>query len=392
MSRIVIAGAARSAIGAFGGSLSRVPLVEFTAEVMAEALRRAGVEPAEVDEVVMGQVYQAGFRANPARQASLRAGLSHRAVASMINQQCSSGSRAVQMGMDQILLGRAEICLAGGMEAMSQVPFLSLSHRQGDRLGHADLKDGLLWDALVDPFSDKHMGCTGDTVAAEQGITRAEADRFALQSQQRTAVAQAEGRFAAEILPVTIPVRGGRALFDRDEYPKPETTLEGLARLKPAFGTEGVCTAGNSSGINDGAAALVLMSEATAQRRGVTPLASVVASVSLSVEPRVMGIGPVPAIRRLWEVAGIGDEDVDLYEINEAFAAQALACCQSLGLNEERVNVNGGAVALGHPVGMTGARLIMHLAYELKRRGLKRGIASQCAGGGPAMATLVEVP
>lgn len=393
MDHIVIAGAARSAMGTFGGALSRVPLVDFTAQVMAAALNRAGVSPAEVDEVVMGQVYQGGFRANPARQASLKAGVGHRATASTVNQQCSSGSRAVQIGCDQIALGRAEVVLAGGMEAMSQVPFLALGHRLGVRLGHDDLKDGLLWDALVDPLLDYHMGCTAEAVAREYGISRMDADRFALLSQQQAVRASEEGRFRDEIAPVTVPGarRGEQAQFERDEHPRPGATLEGLAALKPAFEAGGICTAGNSSGINDGACALVLMSEQTARKRGVAPLARIVASVSVSVEPRVMGIGPVPAIRRLWEITGTDRDQIDLYEINEAFAAQALACSRELGIDEDRLNVNGGAVALGHPVGATGARLLVTLAYELRRRGLRQGIASQCAGGGPAMATLIEV-
>lgn len=393
MTEVVIAGAARSAIGTFGGALSRVSLVDFTAAVMAEAIYRAGVQGEEVDEVVLGQVYQAGFRANPARQASLKAGVGSRAPACLVNQQCSSGSRAVQIAMDQIALGRAEIVVAGGMEAMSQVPFLSLNHRWGNRLGHDELKDGLLWDALIDPFINDHMGCTAETVAREHGISREDADAFSLRSQERAAQAIAEGRFREEIAPIKVPGsrRGEEISFDQDEHPRPNTTVEGLAKLKPAFEAGGICTPGNSSGINDGAAILVLMGADTARRRGVQPLGRVVASVSLSVEPRVMGIGPVPAIRKLWQLTGLRREDVDLYEINEAFAAQTLACSRELGLDEGRLNVNGGAVALGHPVGSTGARLMITAAYELKRRGLKRAIVSQCAGGGPAMATLIEV-
>ncbi|MFO7173226.1 MAG: thiolase family protein [Bacillota bacterium] len=390
---VVIAAGARSPIGSFGGSLSRVPLVEFTAVVMAEAMRRAGVRGDEVDEVIMGQVYQAGFRANPARQAALRAGVAVRAPACMVNQQCSSGSRAVEMGADQIRLGRARIVLAGGMEAMSQVPFLSLRHRSGQRLGHDELKDGLLWDALVDPFLDQHMGVTAENVAREYGIDRAAADAYALRSQQRAAAAVAAGRFREEIVPIPVPGprRGETVLFEADEHPRPETSLEALAGLKPAFLDGGICTAGNSSGINDGAAVLVLMSRAEAEARGIRPLARLVHSVSVAVEPRVMGIGPVPAIRRLLEETGLRRDEIDLWEINEAFAVQVLACIRELGLDEERVNVNGGAIALGHPVGATGARLILTLAYELRRRGLRWGVASQCAGGGPAMATLIEV-
>lgn len=394
MTGVVIAAGARTAFGTFGGRLSRVPLVEFAAEAIAGALRRAGVSGEEVDEVVMGQVYQAGFRANPARQAALRAGVAIRAPASVINQQCSSGSRAVQIGADQIQLGRAEIVVAGGMEAMSQVPFLLLGHRWGHRLGADTLQDGLLWDALQDPFVDRHMGVTAEIVARERRISREEADAFALRSQERAARAMREGRFRDEIVPVKVPgeKKGEDVLFEEDEHPKPWTTAEGLAKLRPAFEEGGICTAGNSSGINDGAVALVLMGEETARRRGVQPLARLVASVSVAVEPRVMGIGPVPAIRKLLQVTRLGIGDVDLFEINEAFAAQVLACIRELGLPEERVNVNGGAIALGHPVGATGARLILTLAYELRRRGLRRGIASQCAGGGPAMATLIEIP
>lgn len=389
MTDVVIAGAARTPIGSFGGTLSQVPLVDFTAVAMAEAIRRAGVQPDEVDEVVMGQVYQAGFRANPARQAALRAGVGVRAPACTVNQQCSSGSRAVQMGMDQIRLGRAEVVLVGGMEAMSQVPYLSLRHRQGARLGHDELRDGLLWDALHDPFTNAHMGCTAETVAREFGIGREEADAYALRSQQRAAAAREQ--FQEEIVAVPVPHRGETVPFAADEHPRPAVTLESLAALRPAFEPGGICTAGNSSGINDGAAALVLVSADTARKRGLVPLARIVAAVSVSVEPRVMGIGPVPAIRKLWEITGLTGTSVDLYEINEAFAAQALACIRELGLDEKQVNVSGGAVALGHPVGATGARLLITLAYELRRRGLRRGIASQCAGGGPAMATLIEV-
>lgn len=390
---VVIAAGARTPIGSFGGSLANVPLVEFTAVAMRAALERAGVSGSEVDEVVMGQVFQAGFRANPARQAALRAGINVAAPASVINQQCSSGSRAVQIGADQIRLGRAQIVVAGGMEAMSQVPFVALGHRSGKKLGHDTLYDGLLWDGLIDPTVDAHMGVTAETVAGQYGIGRAAGDEVALTSQQRAAAAQQAGRFTDEIVAVPVPGRrrGETVMFSADEHLRPDTDLDALARLSPVFTADGVCTAGNSSGINDGAVALVLMDADTARQRQAPVLAHLRAAVSVSVAPEVMGIGPVPAIHALLEQTGLSADDIDLYEINEAFAVQAQACVQELGLPADRVNVNGGAIALGHPVGATGARLILTLAHELRRRGLKRGIASQCAGGGPAMATLIEL-
>lgn len=393
MKEVVIAAGARTPFGTFGGSLSKVPLVEFTAVAMKEAMARAGVDGADVDEVVMGQVFQAGFRANPARQAALRAGIKVEAPACVINQQCSSGSRAVQIGADQIRLGRARIVVAGGMEAMSQVPYLSVTHRYGQKLGHDQLYDGLLWDGLIDPMVNGHMGVTAENVARQYGIGREAGDELALTSQQLSAAARSAGKFAEEIVPVQVPGRrrGQTTLFSEDEHLRPDTDLAALGRLKPVFTEGGVCTAGNSSGINDGAVALVLMDAETAQERGVEPLARLRAAVSVSVAPEVMGIGPVPAIQVLLQQEGLSLDDIDLFEINEAFAVQALACTQQLGLPAERVNVNGGAIAIGHPVGATGARLLLTLALELRRRGLKRGIASQCAGGGPAMATLIEV-
>ena len=390
---VVIAAGARTPIGRFGGSLSRVPLAEFTAVAMREAMARAGVRPEEVEQVVMGQVYQGGFRANPARQAALLAALPVEVPAALVNQQCSSGSRALEIAADLIRLGRAEIVLAGGMDAMSQVPYILPHGRWGSRLGDETARDGLLWDALVDPTFDEHMGVTADLLAKEYDIAREEADRFALLSQQRAAVAGASGRLAEEITAVPLAAGSrGEGRFTEDEHPRHDTSYQALAALGPVFSQDGITTAGNASGLNDGATAIVLMAAETAMRRGIEPLAVLVDSVSVAVEPRRMGIGPVPAVRALLARTGLGLAEIDLVELNEAFAAQVLACQRELKIPEDRLNVNGGAIALGHPPGSTGARLVLTLAYELRRSGGRYGIATQCAGGGPAMATLIERP
>ena len=384
----MIAAGARTPIGRFGGSLSRVPLREFTAVALREAMARAGVMPGEVEHVILGQVYQGGFRANPARQAALLAGVPVEVPAALVNQQCSSGSRAIEIAADLIRLGRADIVLTGGMDAMSQVPYILPRQRWGSRLGDETARDGLLWDALVDPTFDEHMGVTSDLLAREYGISRAESDRFALLSQQRAARAQTDGKLAREIVAVPLP----EGSLWQDEHPRKETTYEALAALVPAFSQDGITTAGNASGLNDGATAMVLMAEETAMRRGIQPLAILTDSVSVAVEPRRMGIGPVPAVRALLARTTLKLADIDLLELNEAFAAQVLACQRELGMPEDRLNVNGGAIALGHPPGSTGARLVLTLAYELQRSGGRYGIATQCAGGGPAMATLIERP
>lgn len=387
----VIVSGARTPIGAFGGSLRPLTAAELGAIAIKAALERARVAPEEVDEVVMGMVYQAGARANPARQAALGAGIRVEAGASTINQQCSSGSRAVDIAADQIRLGKADIVVAGGMESMSRVPHLLLRARWGERLGGETLEDGLLYDALIDPFYNGHMALSAETLAVRYGISRADADAFALESQQRAAAAHQAGLFEEEIVAVQVADGKSVQVVAQDEHPKPWTTFEKLSKLPPVFKEGGICTAGNSSGLNDGATALVIMAEEVAHARGLEPLAKLAYAVTVAVPPEVMGFGPVPAVRKLLAVNGLSLGDIDLFEINEAFAVQVLACARELDLDGDKLNVNGGAIALGHPVGATGARLILTLALELRRRGLRRGIATQCAGGGPAMATLVEV-
>ncbi len=391
MREVVIAGAVRTAIGKFGGSLAEVPPVELGATVARAALARAGVPAGELGEVIFGHVIQAGAGLNPARQVALRAGVPVRVPAYTVNKVCASGMKAVALGAQAIACGEHDVVLAGGMECMSAAPFLLRKARWGYRLGDDTLLDALLSEALQDPGEQCHMGITAENLAAEFGISRAAQDRFAVASQQKAAAAQAAGAFGAEIEPVLVPQRRGAPLrFAVDEFPRPATTLAGLAELRPAFKPDGSVTAGNASGINDGAAAMVLLAAAEARRRGIVPQATIVSWASAGVEPSRMGMGPVPATQAALARAGLSLADMDTVELNEAFAAQTLAVLQALELDAERVNRNGGAIALGHPVGATGARILVTLVHLLAARRAAHGLAALCVGGGQGMAMVVR--
>ncbi len=390
-SAIVIAGAARTPIGVLGGALSGVAAHELGAVAIAEALFRAGVSPAEVDEAILGQVLTAGAGQNPARQAAMAAGMPAEKTAIVINQLCGSGLRAVALGMQQILAGDAEIVVAGGQESMSLSPHCA-NLRSATRMGDATMVDTMLKDGLVDAFYGYHMGITAENIAERWGLTRAMQDDYAARSQNRAEAARAAGRFADEIVPVTVAARKSETVIDQDEGIREGMTPEGLERLRPAFMDGGSVTAGNASGINDGAAALVLMDEANAQKRGIEPLARIVSWATAGVDPQIMGTGPIPASKKALTKAGWQVGDLDLIEANEAFAAQACAVVRDLGLDPEKVNVNGGAIALGHPIGASGARVLTTLLYEMRRRDAKKGLATLCIGGGMGIAMCVERP
>lgn len=391
MTKAVIVSAVRTAIGSFQGSLSSVPAVALGALVIGEAMKRANLEGNQVDEVIMGNVLQAGLGQNPARQAALKAGIPVKVPAMTINKVCASGLKAVSLAAQAILAGEAEVVVAGGMENMSLAPYLLNKARTGYRMGDDKLVDQMIKDGLWCAMTDVHMGITAENVAEQYGITRDEQDKFALASQEKAGKAIAEGRFQEEIVPVAIPQRKGDPLvFAVDEHPRAGTTLEKLAALKPAFKKDGTVTAGNASGINDGAAALVVTSEEKAKSLGLKPMAYVVASASAGVEPSIMGTGPIPATRKALSRAGLTLEDIDLIEANEAFAAQALAVAKELNMDPEKVNVNGGAIALGHPIGASGARILTTLLYEMKRRQSRYGLATLCIGGGQGAALIVE--
>jgi acetyl-CoA C-acetyltransferase len=389
---VVLAGAVRTPIGAFGGSLATVPAPKLGAVAIAEALRRARVEPDSVDEVILGNVLSAGLGMNPARQAALAAGLPERVPATTVNKVCGSGLKAVTLAAQAICLGDASVVVAGGIESMSGAPYLLPQGRTGYRLGHGQVLDHMIRDGLWCAMADCHMGITAENLAVEFGISREAQDEFALSSQRKAAAAWASGRFAEEVVPVEVAGKSGPVRVERDEHLRPETTREALAKLRPAFRPDGTVTAGNSSGINDGAAALVVMSRAKAEELGVEPLAVVRSWASAGVAPRIMGIGPVPATRRALERAGLGLGDIDLIEANEAFAAQSLAVGKELGWDWDRVNPNGGAIALGHPIGASGARILVTLLYEMRRRSARRGLATLCIGGGQGIALIVERP
>ncbi|MCX7624415.1 MAG: acetyl-CoA C-acetyltransferase [Thermomicrobium sp.] len=386
MARAVIVSAVRTPIGRFGGALKDLPAWRLGAIALAEALRRARLAPESVDDVIFGNVLQAGQGMNPARRASLTAGLPDTVPAMTVNMVCGSGLRAVALGAQAIATGDADIVVAGGMESMSQAPYLLTGARFGYRLGHGTLVDAMLSDGLTDAFCDCHMGVTAENIAREYGIGRDEQDRYALESQRRAAQAWEEGAFAEEV----VPVKANGQLLERDEHPRPDTTLEGLQRLRPAFDPEGTVTAGNASGINDGAAALVLMSEARARVLGLEPLATVRSWAWAGVPPRVMGLGPIPAVRQALAKADLEIGDIDLFEINEAFAVQVLAVQRELGIDPEKLNVQGGAIALGHPIGASGARILVTLVHALRRRGGRLGVAALCIGGGMGIALVVE--
>ncbi|KTS78864.1 acetyl-CoA acetyltransferase [Pseudomonas oryzihabitans] len=391
MQDVVIVAATRTAVGSFQGSLATVPAIELGATVIRALLEQTGVAPNQVDEVILGQVLTAGAGQNPARQAAVKAGLPHEVPALTLNKVCGSGLKAVQLAAQAIRCGDAEIVVAGGMENMSLAPYVLPKVRSGLRLGHAELFDSMISDGLWDAFNDYHMGQTAENLVQQYQLSREAQDTFAARSQQRAAAAVESGRFRAEITPVLIPQRKGDPLaFDTDEGIRADTSAEGLARLRPAFAKDGSVTAGNASSLNDGAAAVLVMSAAKAAALGLTPLAHIAAYASAGVDPAIMGIGPVSATRKTLEKAGWQLGDLDLIEANEAFAAQALAVGQELGWDDEKVNVNGGAIALGHPIGASGCRVLVTLLHELRRRDGRRGLATLCIGGGQGVALAVE--
>jgi acetyl-CoA C-acetyltransferase len=391
MTSVVIVSAVRTAVGKFGGGLAGQSAVNLGAIVIREALARAGVDPARVDEVIMGQVLAAGCGQNPARQASLGAGLPEHVPAMTINKVCGSGLKAVALAAQAIAAGDAEVVVAGGQENMSQAPHVLPGSRDGWRMGDVQAVDSMIRDGLWDAFNQYHMGMTAENVARRHGITREQQDRFAVASQNKAEAAQKAGRFRDEIVPVRIPQRkGDPVVFEQDEFVRHGATLAGMNGLKPAFAKDGSVTAANASGINDGAAAVLVMSEARAASLGLEPLARIRAYASAGLDPAYMGLGPVPASRRCLERAGWTTGDLDLLEINEAFAAQACAVNQEMGWDPDRINVNGGAIAIGHPIGASGCRILVTLLHELRRRDAQRGLASLCIGGGMGIALAVE--
>ncbi|MDR6773646.1 acetyl-CoA C-acetyltransferase [Azospirillum sp. BE72] len=389
MTEIVIASAVRTAIGSFNGALAAVPAHELGAAVIREALSRAHTDAAEVTEVILGQVLTAGQGQNPARQAAVKAGIPVEKTAFGINQVCGSGLRSVALGYQAIRCGDAEVMVVGGQENMSLSPHL-MHLRNGTKMGGAEMLDSMIRDGLWEAFHGYHMGTTAENVARAWDLSRERQDLFALASQQKAEAAQKAGRLRDEIVPVTIKGRKGDVVVSDDEYPKHGTTLEALAKLRPAFAKDGTVTAGNASGLNDGAAALVLMTAENAARRGVTPLARIASWATAGVDPSIMGTGPIPASKLALQKAGWSVDDLDLIEANEAFAAQALAVNAGMGWDEGRVNVNGGAIALGHPIGASGARILVSLLHEMARRDARKGLATLCIGGGMGVALCVE--
>jgi acetyl-CoA C-acetyltransferase len=389
---IVIVSAVRTAIGNFNGGLKNVAAAELGATVIKGALEQAGVKAEQVDEVIMGNVLQAGLGQNPARQAQLKAGIPVTSSALTINKVCGSGMKAVHLAMQAILAGDAEIIVAGGMESMSQAPYVLRNAREGFKMGDQKLIDSMINDGLWCAFNDYHMGITAENVAEKYELTREQQDEFSAWSQQKAVQAIQDGKFKDEIIPVVIPQRkGDPVVFDTDEFPKAGTTAEKLAKLRPAFKKDGTVTAGSASGINDGAAALVIMSKQKAEELGLKPLVTIKATGNAGVDPSIMGVGPVPAVKKALEKAALSVEDIDLIEANEAFASQALAVGKELGFKNEILNVNGGAIALGHPIGASGARILVTLIHEMKRRDAKTGLATLCIGGGQGVATIVEL-
>ena len=391
MTDIVIVGAARTAIGKFGGALARIPAPELGATVIQALLARAGLKPEQVSEVILGQVLAAGSGQNPARQAAIKSGLPAAVPAMTINKVCGSGLKAVMLAAQAVHCGDAGIVIAGGQENMSAAPHVLPGSREGFRMGDAKLVDSMIVDGLWDVYNQYHMGVTAENVAREYGITRGMQDEFAVASQNKAEAAQRAGRFKDEIVAVMIPQRKGEPVaFADDEFIKRGTTLDSIAALKPAFAKDGTVTAANASGINDGAAAVLVTSEKRARELGLPPLARIKAYAASGVDPAVMGMGPVPASRRCLEKAGWKPADLDLMEINEAFAAQACAVNKEMGWDTSRINVNGGAIALGHPIGASGCRVLVTLLHEMARRGAKKGLASLCIGGGMGVALAVE--
>ena len=391
MAQPVIGSAVRTATGTFGGALREVAVADLGATAIKAALQRAGLDPAALDEVTIGTVYQGGQGPNVARQAAVAAGVPFDVPAMTVNKLCGSGLKAIALAAQAVEAGDGEVVLSGGAENMSRVPYGLQGSRWGERLGHSQVTDLMLVDGLWDCFYDCHMGITAENLAEQYGIERGEQDRFALRSQENYQRAHAAGLFAEEITPVSVPQRKGEpVLFEVDEHPRKDTSLERLGQLRPAFKPDGTVTPGNASGINDGAAAVLVLSAERAEKEGIRPLAHVRATATAGVDPKVMGIGPAPAIRKLLQKAGMTLGDIDLLEVNEAFAAQSLAVGAELQWDESLVNVNGGAIALGHAVGASGARIAVTLLHELARRELRFGIAALCIGGGMGIATLFE--
>ncbi len=395
MKKVVIASACRTAIGKFGGTLSNVPAARLGEVVIREAVNRAGIKPEQVDQVYMGCVIQAGLGQNVARQASIYAGLPYTTPAVTVNVVCGSGLHCVNMAAQMIEAGDADIVVAGGMENMDMAPFALQKGRYGYRMGYpmgkSELVDTMVNDALWDVYNNVHMGITAENICDQWGITREELDAFAVNSQNKAAAAQASGAFKEEIVPVVIKNKKGDIVFDTDEGPRAGTTVEALAKLKPAFKPDGRVTAGNSSAINDGAAAVVVMSEEKAKELGITPMATWIGGALGGVDPAIMGIGPVAATNKVMAKTGLTVEDMDLIEANEAFAAQSVAVARDLHFDMDKVNVNGGAIALGHPVGASGCRILVTLLYAMKARGAHKGLATLCIGGGMGCATIVEM-
>ena len=392
MREVVIASAARTPIGSFGGTLKNTTAVTLGKTVVEEAVKRAGIKPEQVDELVFGCVLQAGLGQNVARQVSLAAGLPIETPAMTINKVCGSGLRSVGLAAQIIKAGDADIVVAGGTESMSMAPYAMPAARWGARMFDAKMVDVMVNDGLWDAFNQYHMGVTAENVADQWGITREELDEFALKSQQKAEAAIKAGKFKDEIVPVVIPQKKGDPIvFDTDEFPKFGASLEKMAKLKPAFKKDGKVTAANASGINDSAAALVVMSAEKAAELGITPLCKIVSYASAGVDPSIMGVGPIPASKKALDKAGLTVDDIDLFEANEAFAAQSVAVGRELQIPEEKLNVNGGAIALGHPIGASGARILITLIYEMKKRGCHKGLATLCIGGGMGTAMIVEM-
>ncbi len=392
MEQAVIVSAVRTPVGTFGGAFKDVPAPVLASKAIQGALERANTQPEEVDEVLLGCVLQAGLGQNAARQAALGAGLPVDIPATTINMLCGSGLKTVTLASQMIRAGDADIVVAGGMENMTRAPYIMPTARFGARMGDTKLLDHMTYDGLTDAFDNIHMGITAENVAEEYGISREQQDEFAAQSQQKAEKAIEQGVFKEEIIPIEVPQkRGDPKVIDNDEHPRAGTTAESLAKLRAAFKKDGgTVTAGNASGVNDAAACIIVMSESKAREKGLTPMATVESYASVGVEPRVMGIGPIPATRKALERAQLQTDDIDLYELNEAFAAQSLAVRQELDLPEEKVNLHGGAIALGHPIGASGGRILVTLLHEMKRRNLERGVATLCVGGGQGIATVVR--
>ena len=389
--KAVIVSASRTAIGSFGGALKDVSATELGRIVIESSIERAGIDRADVEEVIMGNVLQAGIGMNPTRQSAIAAGIPDSVPSFTVNKVCGSGLKAVALAAQAIAAGDDELIVAGGMESMSLAPFLLKKARWGYRLGNDSIVDSMLSEGLTCAMAGCHMGVTAENIAEKHGISRAAQDTFAAESQRLAEAAIAGGRFEEEIVPVMISRSKGEPLaFKVDEYPRAATTVDTLLRLKPAFLKDGTVTAGNASGINDGAAAVVVVSEDRARLMELAPMAKIISYATAGVDPRYMGMGPVPAIERALEKAGLGLKDIDLFELNEAFAAQSLAVLNKLGLDASRVNVNGGAIALGHPIGASGARILVTLLYEMRRRDVRRGLAALCIGGGQGIAMIVE--